>query len=115
MSELRLTFKPGVKVEGLDWRMLDAAIKVAGVYGALGHPCVITSATDDAPGRKPNSKHKLGLALDFRINNVPRETARQDIVDKIIAALGPDFDVVRHPIGKPHEHIHVEFDPKAQP
>jgi hypothetical protein len=69
---------------------------------------VITSITDNAPGRVSNSLHKNGNAVDLSIKDHPN--AQQWFV-MIKEALGPQFDVLLHDVST-GLHIHIEFDPK---
>lgn len=84
-----------------------------GVFGGVGEPeppsdMVITSGTDGAEWRTPQSKHRTGHAFDIRTNNLP-ERSWEIFAAQIMVALGKEFDVV---IERDPDHIHVEFDPK---
>jgi hypothetical protein len=98
-----MKLKPGVKLEGVQWQMFDAAIKVEEVYNNLGHELTITSASEGHHG--PRSLHYKGRALDFRTRTVPL-SQRQKILKSVKAKLGPDFDVVLE-----KDHLHLELDP----
>ena len=102
---MKLTLKRGVSLLGTRPEMCMAAVVVASVYSTYNNAeCVITSACEGKHGR--NSLHYVGLALDFRIKNIPigwHDRLRQSVQD----ALGPDFDVVLE-----KTHLHVEFQPE---
>lgn len=99
-----MKIKDGVRLNGVQWQMFDAAIKAEAVYAAYGFELVITSGTDGS--HMPTSLHYKGMALDFRTNNVP--PPQVPLIHKDLrAALGPDYDVVLE-----GDHIHAEFDPK---
>ena len=101
-----MKLKDGASLVGVQWQTFDAAIKVEACYALCGVETVITSGTDDAAGRLPNSLHPKGLALDFRSYTVPA-ALRMKLVKNIKAALSADYDVVDE-----SDHIHVEYDPK---
>jgi hypothetical protein len=100
-----MKLKDGVKLQGVQWQMFAAAVKVEDIYDRYGHELTITSGTDGQHSAK--SLHYKGLALDFRTRNVPA-TQLPKIEREIKQALGPDFDVVFE-----GDHFHVEFDPKV--
>lgn len=92
-----------VRLEGVSWRMFDAAIKCEAVYEKYGAELVITSAKDGKHG--PKSLHYEGLALDLRSRNL--NGREMFVVADLKLALGPDYDVVLEA-----DHIHVEYDAK---
>ncbi len=66
---------------------------------------LVTSISDDAPGRLPNSLHKVGLALDLHL--LPTKELNEEWTRCIKFILGPQWDIVLE-----SDHIHCEFDPK---
>ncbi|HYE91668.1 MAG TPA: hypothetical protein VEA38_11640 [Terriglobales bacterium] len=102
-----MRLKPGVKTEGVKPEALVALQVVARVfsenprYGEL----VVTSITDDAPGRVPGSLHPKGFAFDIRTRDLT-DTLRRELAQTIALRLGADYDVVLEA-----DHIHVEYDP----
>jgi hypothetical protein len=85
-------------------------IIVQSVYHHYGQDCVITTGMDGTHSH--GSEHYTGLALDYRLHNVPQAT-RELIVAQVRESLGPDFDVIWEALGTPNEHLHVEYDPKG--
>lgn len=72
----------------------------------LGKPIVITSLNDGRHGT--NSRHYLGLALDVRTRNLTGGEATV-LFEKAKQILDPQgYDTVLET-----DHIHCEFDPKA--
>jgi uncharacterized protein YcbK (DUF882 family) len=99
-----MKLKSGASLKGVQWEMFEAAIKVEAAFNAYGHECTITSGSDGQ--HMPRSLHYKGLAMDFRIRDVP-VSQRYKIVKSAKSRLGTDFDVVLE-----KDHLHVELDPK---
>lgn len=100
---MSLSLKKGVSLPA----PLAMAFAISCVHDTIreeGYDCVITSAIDGKHSR--GSLHYVGLALDFRTNNMPSGELPR-IRDKIAARLGENFDVVLE-----KDHLHVELDPK---
>jgi hypothetical protein len=96
--------KEGASVQGMNWRMFDAALKIERVLRDFGVELTITAGTDGQHG--PHSLHYHGLALDFRTREI--SLAQQvKVYREIKLTLGPDFDVVQEA-----DHGHAEYDPK---
>lgn len=106
MGSGMLSFKPGVKLQGLKTTILIALQVVVEVYRRYGAACVVTSGTDGSHG--VGSLHYSGNALDFRTRHLSRTVAIA-IAGDVKAALGPDYDVVLE--WNPW-HLHVEYQPK---
>lgn len=70
-----------------------------------GNETFVTSVSDDALGRKPNSRHKSGAAFDLRL--LSDVTANKIWVRNLKVILDHDYDIVLE-----SNHIHVEWDPK---
>lgn len=100
-----MKLKAGAKLDGVQWRMFDAAIKAEAVFQQAGADLVITSGSDGK--HKPTSLHYKGLALDFRTRDLRPPSAVINVAHRLRAALGADFDVVVE-----GDHIHLEYDPK---
>ena len=99
-----MKLKEGASVQGLHWRMFDAALKIERVLNELGFQLTITAGSDGQHG--PNSLHYHGLALDFRTRDIsPAQQVK--VYKEIRLALGPDFDVVQET-----DHGHAEYDPR---
>jgi len=84
---------------------------IANVAQDLKHPAeiVITSGMD---GRHmPNSYHYCLRALDVRTKTFPSITAKHKFVALLKKELGKDYDILLEALGRPHEHVHIEFDP----
>lgn len=96
--------KQGVDIRGIKHETVLAFSIAQRVYQRFGLDCCITSCRDGEHKRK--SKHYDGYAIDLRTSNIPRND-RQLVCDRIIAALGQQFDVLLEP-----DHIHIEFDPR---
>ena len=79
------------------------------IFDLLGVDLVITSANDGK--HSPESLHYSGLALDMRIKHIGKVEDKKRAATFLTLALGDDYDVVLESLGKPNEHIHVEYDP----
>jgi hypothetical protein len=99
-------FKPTVKFAGLQPEALLALIVIDQQHpGGANGSTFVTSITDDAPGRLPNSLHKKGMAFDYR--KLEATAMNNQWVSSSRFILGPDYDIVVE-----QDHIHCEFDPK---
>ena len=99
-----MSIKKEVNLSGLQPELAVAHVEISKIYSSYGVDAVITSALDSE--HKLGSLHYVGLALDYRIWNVP-SLVLQELFLKIKEALGSQFDVVLE-----DDHIHVEFQPK---
>lgn len=102
----RLIFKRSCRIEGLYPEIMIAITSTYTVWCSMGltGDCRVTSVTDDAPGRLPDSKHKIGQAFDLGIWGVGEMV--EQLARNLRQALGVEFDVVVE-----GDHIHIEFDP----
>lgn len=101
---MSLSLKKGVSLPA----PLAMAFAIACVNDTLreeGYDCVITSAIDGKHSR--GSLHYVGLALDFRTNNMPSGELPR-IRDKIATRLGENFDFLLE-----KDHFHLELQPKT--
>ncbi len=102
-----MRIKNGVRFATGELAMGVAASLVDSVYEEFGCDCVVTGGSE---GRRPNSLHHRGWALDFRLNNI--DTSAADAISEAVRSrLGDGFDVVPHGDGASY-HLHVEYDPK---
>lgn len=118
-----VTVKAGVVLEGVDLERMSPAVQaVQEVWSSYGVPAVITSAVREASsdsGARGNSLHVAGLAIDFRVKNLPRDSwteAAQAVAGELDPAL---YDVVLEidrsvPVSdaRNRSHLHIEFDPQ---
>ena len=104
-----MSLKPGVRLLGLRAEMAIAHTEIALLFLPFG-PAMITAGIEGT--HSYGSEHYTGLALDYRVHQVPPEQ-RQALYTAIKDALGADFDVLWEARGTPEEHFHCEFDPKA--
>ena len=97
-------------MKGLQPQMVVALLMVDSV---TGRDFTVTSGTEDAPNRIPDSLHPKGFALDIR---VPKSDVWngdhwltpwgwREQMTKIFEDT--EFDVVWY-----ETHVHIEFDPK---
>lgn len=106
---MRLSFKPGVSINGAQPETVLGIMVVTSVMAEHGLHAVITSITDDAPGRHPRSLHPAGLAFDLRSWEFSDNPERRGAwLTRFEAALGPEWDIVDE-----GDHFHFEFDPGA--
>lgn len=102
--------KSGVYTGKLEAVMDTAGLVVVAEYHKVmgdSYRPTITSANDFS-WHVRFSKHYLNLALDFRIQDVPRKK-RADLVAAIKKALGERFLVLWEDVGSLNEHLHVEY------
>lgn len=107
-----MLLKTGASLDGLS-PILRLEIPVIDVVSkiVIHRQVEITSGTDPAPGRLPNSLHPKGLALDLSTHDLSDAEAEQ-YRKALSVALGPGFQVI-YEKGGTAPHIHLELDPKA--
>jgi len=105
-----LRLKPGVRVSEMCPQIVLAALVADGIYHDYGLECIVTSVRYGT--HMKNSLHYVGKAMDLRTRNLPTEDSKHTVARRLSLALGDDYDVVLEGLGTPHQHIHVEFDPK---
>lgn len=108
-----LNLKSGVCAKGVQPELLVGILVAQSVFASHGFDCVITSLCDDAPNRKPNSRHKLGYGVDFRTKHLPDEIV-PNLVAELKLRLTTDYDVVLEHVNQAFEHLHLEYDPKPK-
>lgn len=101
-----MKLKHGVTLNGIQPEIVASIPVIERVINHLVEP-TITSATDGE--HSDNSLHYAGLALDIRTWYLS-DDGKQELAERLRAALGAEFDVVVEPT-----HIHVEFDPDRTP
>ena len=94
--------KLGAKINGIQPEMAIAYTICCSVCSKYGVPCVLTEGTGGK--HMSHSKHYIGMALDIRKRDLPKDQV-VDFVRDLKAALGSQFDVVDEPT-----HFHIEFD-----
>lgn len=106
-----LKVKQTAKLKGLKAEMIPALIVAIDSYAIYGYDCVVTDGT--GPSHSEGSLHFVGLALDFRMNDV-HEIDRGKIVYRIKKYLSNEYDVVLEQFASnpANDHLHIEFDPK---
>jgi len=104
---MSLHFKPEVRFHPA-LAMAVALMVAKEVYAKYGADCWITSGNDGV--HKEGSFHYLDRAVDLRTKTLGEE--KHEIAAELKARLAPQFDVIFENVGKPGEHIHVEYDTK---
>ena len=109
----KLYIKNDVKINGKHFAphircIIDAVLETAPPMQG-GGGVWMTSANDGK--HKPNSKHYLDEAFDFRVWNIEGYTAELAKAwrDRIKGKLGKDYDCLYE---TQPEHLHIERDPK---
>lgn len=100
-----LFLKPGVRITGMRPEILLAAVVAERVFEKAGFECTITSCMEGQ--HMIGSLHAKGAAIDLRTRHIPQAAELRQIVDRIKACLGAQYDVVVE-----SDHLHIEFDPK---
>lgn len=90
--------------------MVLGTIITQSVYQEYGVDCWITVGMEGQ--HSVGSEHYTGLALDFRLHNVP-QAVRDNLVADIREAMGADFKIIWESVGTSNEHLHVEFNPQG--
>ena len=98
--EMKISFKPGVSLYGLQPEMLWALDRCLDT--ATGD-VVVTSARGDKHSRA--SLHYVGLAFDLRTRHLSQERIRNWIRELKLVLI--DYDIVFE-----GTHLHIEYQPK---
>lgn len=95
-----MTIKDGVSIAKITLAMREGATAVEECYAAFGAECVVTSGDEASTihrGRPAlgglTDPHYEGLALDFRLWNVPAGS-REALIQQIAQTLGEGFVVI---------------------
>ena len=106
-----LIIKRTAKLNGLRPEMTPVLIIANEAYSKHGLDCVVTEGTGSKHGRA--SLHYVGLAIDFRMNNIPKRYRGRMRNDRK-ARLGNQYDVVleEYPNRQAWDHLHTEYQPK---
>jgi hypothetical protein len=108
-SEHRLMYlKPGVSLRGLRPEMVCALLIV---NGETNGDFVVTSGTEDAPGRVPSSLHPQGLAVDIRMPT-GEDLHGMDSPHAFKTRLQSAFETTEYDLVFYDTHVHIEYDPK---
>ena len=81
------------------------------MFAKHGYECVVTSVCDSRHSH--GSLHFSGGAVDFRTKHLHPNEVKLAVSDDCKRALGREFDVIIEHLGKPNEHLHVEWQPKV--
>jgi len=95
-----ITFKKGVRVNGIKPETVLAIQIAEGVWAKQGLDLVVTSVTDSKHSQF--SLHYTGYACDLRIWDLDTEKAVRDLKE----ALTNEYAVILE-----DTHIHIEFQP----
>ena len=104
-----------VRMVGMHPALIEAIFSIDDyLRNWLGYDPVITSANDSAPGRKRNSAHYRGMAVDFRTWTTDTSglqlpwDKKNKLENEIRHILGRNFDVLGRSV-----NLHIEYDPKS--
>jgi len=98
-----MTFKNGVKINGVKPEVSLALIVANDVFKSHGYDMIVTSITDGK--HSPTSLHYVGFAFDLRNRHI--ETLKETVLIQkdLREALTDEFDVILE-----KDHFHIEFD-----
>lgn len=106
-AAVAFAIKPGVTGK-LEWEMDPVIPVVSTIWRAHGLKIpTITSIGDGV--HASNSKHYVGLAVDFRLNDVPPDI-HNALATEVAAALGPKFFVLHEYHGTAPDHLHIQYN-----
>ena len=109
-----MMLKDSVRLGGLMPQMVLACLIAESVFQRVANTgAVITSANDSEHGGKgvageTKDPHYTGRAVDLRIKQVSQAT-RQQVVNALGAALGPEYDLLWEARGTDNEHLHIQY------
>ncbi len=111
-----MKLKTGVRLAGLRPQMLVAWMVAKEEFARYGVEFIVTSVNDSNHGY--GSLHFSGGAFDARTKHIDNTDGlsaydvKHRIWDAIRKNLGVEFDVLLEFVGRPNEHIHIEYQPK---
>ena len=108
---MNLLFKPGVKVEQVNARLLVGLAELATVLGEEAQVNVIMVTSVNDGKHKKGSFHYTGNAVDVRCRFFKDEDIRR-AVDRFNILHDAEFDLIWEDNGGPNEHLHLERDPR---
>lgn len=98
-----MRIKQGVSLKGLQPQMVLASQIAEPILERFGQEGVITSGSEGVHSK--NSKHYIGLALDFRHRDMASEADKRRAVRELQKALDAEY-YVRYE----STHIHVQYN-----
>lgn len=104
-----LRFKPEVRIGMPNPQMHDVLVAAAVWSLTEGVDVHISSMQDPAPGRKADSLHQFGLAVDLNTDTNTAED-RASLGNYLRVALGAGYDLVLEA-----DHVHIEWDMHRPP
>jgi len=105
-----MQIKAGVKFGIVADAMATMQLVVYHAFTRRRVDCVLTSVKDSK--HMVGSRHYINRAKDYRTKHYLGDKIA--LRDEIKAALGSDFLVLLESLGKPNEHLHVEYRGDAQ-
>ena len=104
---MNIHFKDGVRPDNLQQIMFRAIFEIAEIYNKRRLELTITSTDEIVKGRKKDSLHYEGLAIDIRIwrltDNLLMRIFRE--IEETLKDISKYFQVVLK-----IDHIHIEYD-----
>lgn len=100
--------KKGASIRGLQPELVAALLIV---NAQTNGDFVVTSGTDPAPGRIPESLHPTGYAVDIRVPDA-EDLCGLDTPHAWKGRLAAAFEATEFDLVWYETHVHIEFDPK---
>lgn len=106
-----MQYKAGVQTK------MELQPSITGKVGAIDdvhlrvakREAICTSALEGK--HRSGSLHYRGHAIDLRTNDLPLST-KYRLLEELRSELGDGYDIIIEHVGRPQEHIHLEWDPK---
>lgn len=116
-----MELKPGVRLDNMSpqiglavqvawWAWWDTTVEYSISVNGKCPSFVVTSINDGKHSR--TSLHHVGHACDLRTKTLPTVKAKRWFAAEVRRRLGSDFDVFLEDLGKPNEHLHLQYRPK---